>query len=324
MRRNQDDGEPAAGRQPEEKCPFHHGRGTVSKPDFETWRDTEVRCSAGKREFQLGRYCVEHVRNGYQFNKALDRFRSGVEAHEKTGFLAIVPSLATDFSDSLGELRRLGEIMVEAGFAESAGALIHGETIAIPFEVRCPVTGFDTIYEFFPVAFCRHAATLTDPLYDPSLSSPFLAINTTSDAFAFGMLVKDLSERHFHCAPFEIGKRSEFERLLHKCAVAWQNMSANTIQSYNRVSAVPQRAVALLDDHRWWTAPHNDPVFAETEKLTHSHEMPVIYAQRLCRKWIAALYEDAELAPSRDGQSGGIYLAAEDLAAEDLAAAFQP
>ncbi|MCX5512077.1 hypothetical protein [Kaistia algarum] len=319
MRRDHEDGEPVSARAREGRCPVDHGRGFVSGSDFERWRDSEVRCSAGKREFQLGRYLVEHVRNGYQFLQAFERFQAGVVAHEKTGFLAIVPSLATDFSDSVGELRRMGEIMVEAGLAESAGALIHGQTIAVPIDVRCPVTGIDTVYEFFPVAFCRHAASLTDPLYDPSLSSPFLAINTTSDAFAFGMLVRDLSDRHFHCAPHEIGNRADFERLLHKCAVAWQNMSANTILSYNRVSAVPERAVTLSEDRRWWTAPHNDPVFAEMEKQTHSHEMPVVYADRLCRKWIAALYEDADFVPGRDGQSGGIYVSA-----EDIAAAFQP
>lgn len=319
MRRDQDDGELISARPEQRQCPFGHGRGAVSHADFESWRDNDVRCSAGKREFQLGRYHVEQVRNGYQFGVAFDNFADGVRRHEKTGFLAVVPSLEQDFSDSVGELKRLGEIMVEAGYAESAGALIRGETIAIPLEVRCPVTGIDTIYEFFPVAFCRHAAVMADPLYDPSLSAPFLAINTTSDSFAFGMLVHDLAQRHFHCAPYEIAQRADFERLLHKCAVAWQNMSINTITSYNRIAGAPERAVALSDDRRWWTAPHNDPVFAELEKQTHSHEMPVIYAARLCEKWIAARYDNADLVPSRDGQSGGLHLAF-----DDIAAAFRP
>ncbi|MBN9058154.1 MAG: hypothetical protein J0H21_02995, partial [Rhizobiales bacterium] len=198
-----------------------------------------------------------------------------------------------------------GEIMVEAGFADSAGALINSQTIAIPFEIKCPVTGQMTIYEFFPVAFCRHAAVVADPLYDPSLSTPFLAINTTSDAFAFGMLVKDLCQRHFHCEPYEVKDRADFERLLHKCANAWQNMSANTIQGYNKIAANPERAVHLSPDRQGWIAPHNDPVFAEMTKEPHSHEMPVIYAQRLCEKWTAALFDGATYTPGRDGQSGG-------------------
>lgn len=315
MRRDQSEGGVVSADADESGCPFGHGRGEMPAPDFERWRDQEVLCSAGKREFQLGRYHVAHVRNGYQFEAELQRFRQGVEAYERTGFLAIVPSLPEDFPDSVAELRRLGEIMVDAGYAESVGALVRGETIAIPFEIRCPVTGIDTIYEFFPVAFCRHAATLADPLYDPSLSAPFIAINTTSDAFAFGMLVRDLSLRHFHCLPHEIDNRADLERLLHRCSAAWQNMSVNTITSYNRVAAVPQRAVALSEDHLRWTAPHNDPVFAELEKLTHSHEMPAIYTARVCERWIAALFEEGELTPARDGQSGGVHLALEDVAA---------
>ncbi len=286
-------------------CPFHQQRGIVPTEAFDRWLDTDLRCSAGKREFQLGRYTVAHVRNGYQFLEALETFREGVDAHSKTGYMAIVPSEPGDFTDSVGELRRLGEIMVEAGFADSAGALINSQTIAIPFEIKCPVTGQMTIYEFFPVAFCRHAAVVADPLYDPSLSTPFLAINTTSDAFAFGMLVKDLCQRHFHCEPYEVKDRADFERLLHKCANAWQNMSANTIQGYNKIAANPERAVHLSPDRQGWIAPHNDPVFAEMTKEPHSHEMPVIYAQRLCEKWTAALFDGATYTPGRDGQSGG-------------------
>ncbi|SHE59911.1 hypothetical protein SAMN02745157_0531 [Kaistia soli DSM 19436] len=316
MRRGQVDEEPGSAPSGIGRCPISSTVGAVSKSDFERWRDNDVRCSAGKREFQLGRYMVEHVRNGYQFLTALECFRSEVEAHRKTGFLAIVPSTETDYADSLGELRRLGEIMTDAGFADSPGALINAQTIAIPFEIECPVTGLPATYEFFPVAFCRHAATIADPLYDPSLSAPFLAINTTSDAFALGMLVKDLSKRHFHCEPHQIEKRADFERLLHRCATAWQNMSENTISMYNRISAIPQRAVALSEDHRSWTAPHNDPVFAETAKETHSHEMPVVYAERLCRKWIAARFEGAAFVAGRDGQSGGMYVPVQDIVSE--------
>lgn len=315
MRRDQVERGPALARPLGDACPFDHGRGAVSDVDFQHWRDNDMRCSAGKREFQLGRYQVEMIRNGYQFGEAFERFREAVESHEKTGFLAIVPSLPGDFADSAAELRRLGDIMVEAGYADSAGALIRGETIAIPIELRCPVTGIPTVYEFFPVAFCRHAATLADPLYDPALSAPFMAINTTSDSFAFGMLVRDMANRLFHCEPFEIPVRADLEKLLNKAATAWQNMSVNTITSYAKITSVAERAVALSDDRRSWTAPHNDPVFAEMEKLTHSHEMPVIYAHRIAARWIAALYEDAALQPARDGQSGGIHLVLEDVAA---------
>ncbi|WP_018184184.1 hypothetical protein [Kaistia granuli] len=265
----------------------------------------DLRCSAGKREFQLGRYTVAHVRNGYQFSEALNTFRQDVEEYRKTGFLAIVAT-PLSFSNSEDELRLLAQIMVDAGHADSAGALVNSQTVAIPFDVVCPVTGIPTIYEFFPVAFCPHAAAVADPLYDPALSTPFLAINTTSDAFAFAMLVRDLCQRHFHCAPHEVRERRELERLLHKCAAAWQKMSINTIQGYQKVSATAERSVHLSDDQQYWTAPHNDPVFAELAKEPHDHEMPVVYAHRLCERWLAALFDGQRYQASRDGQSGGI------------------
>jgi hypothetical protein len=287
------------------KCPFHQTISPVSEASFEDWLNTDLRCSAGKREFQLGRYLVARVRNGYQFERAFEDFKQLVENREKTGFLALVET-KSGFCDAEAELRFLGQIVVDAGYADSAGALVAGETVAVPIELPCPVTGHWTTYEFFPVAFCRHAARVLDPLYDPALSAPFLAINTTSDAYAFGMLVRDLSLRHFHCEPHDIRSRHDFERLLERCAVAWQNMSVNTIQSYGKVSERPERAVRLSADETKWEAPHQDPVFAELEKRTHSHEMPVLYARRLCQKWTATLFEGEAYRPSRDGQSGGI------------------
>ncbi|BCP52874.1 hypothetical protein K32_14910 [Kaistia sp. 32K] len=284
-------------------CPFHPKVPTNS--EFDDWLQADLRCSAGKREFQLGRYTVAHVRNGYQFSEALNAFRLDVEDYRKTGFLAIVETQRS-FTNSEDELRLLAQIMVDAGLAESAGALVNSETVAIPFEVTCPVTGIPTVYEFFPVAFCPHAAVVADPLYDPALSTPFLAINTTSDAFAFGMLVRDLCQRHFHCAPHEVTERRELERLLHKCATAWQKMSINTIQGYQKISATFERAVHLSDDQQSWTAPHNDPVFAELAKEPHDHEMPIVYANRLCERWLAALFDGQRYQASRDGQSGGI------------------
>ncbi len=50
------------------------------------------------------------------------------------------------------------------------------------------------------------------------------------------MLVRDSRLRHFQGAPYEIGSRSDFERLLARFVSAWQYMSVNTIQSYQKIS----------------------------------------------------------------------------------------
>ena len=85
--------------------------------------------------------------------------------------------------------------MFDADLTDDYDALISGKTLAHGIEVPCPVTGKDTIYEFFSVAFCKNSGNPRDPLYDPSLGAPFTAINTTSDAFAFARLVHDQAMR---------------------------------------------------------------------------------------------------------------------------------
>jgi len=106
--------------------------------------------------------------------------------------------------------------------------------------------------------------------------------------------------------------------LLRKCATVWQNMAINTIQSYGAVALDPSRRVHLSGDRTRWIAPHNDPVFAELNKCPFSHEMPVVYATRLCEKWLDAIVEGAEYAPSRDGQAGGVAIDSGDVPPGDL------
>jgi hypothetical protein len=262
-------------------------------------------CSAGKREFRLDRYHVAYVKSGEDYARELEYFRREVLAFNKTGFLAILARDTSACKMVEDELWQLGTIMRDAGLTPSVATLIGGETLAIPFQVPCPVTGEDTLYEFFPVAFCQNAANPDDPLYDPSLSAPFTAINATSDAFAFAMLARELSVKNLGRVPAEVTERGPLEEVMKRAVDIWQNMSVNTIQSYNRAAGAPDRAVQLSEDRRFWLAPHNDPVFAELKKLEHAHEMPRIYASRLTQKWLATLFEAMPLQPSRDGQSGG-------------------
>ena len=285
-------------------CPFPH-----QHPDaFADWLEHGLQCAAGKREFKLGRYHVARVRTGGEYRAAFNEFRSNVAEMRKTGFLAIFvdPPRANKAED---ELRFLGAALREAGLTDNVDELIAGRTLATPIDVICPVTGEETAYEFFSVAFCRNAADPGDELYDPSLSAPFTAINTTSDAFAFARLVNDQSMRVFDRAPYEmVHDRDAVELLFRRCVTAWQNMSITTISNYSRVTVDPARGVHLTEDRKSWVAAHNDPVFAELKKCPHIHEMPITYAARLCAKWSATLFEGKEYVPGRDGQSGGVAL----------------
>ncbi len=296
------------------RCPFH----SLSPEVFDEWLERGLQCSAGKREFKLGRYFVARFRNGADFTEALEQFRGEVADYKKTGFLALYVHDENRCRSAEDELWLLGEAMHEAGLADSAAAVIDGDTVDHAIELVCPVTGELTTYEFFSVAFCRHAANPRDKLYDPSLSAPFTAINTTSDAFAFAMLVRDQSIRAWGCAPHEIESRDDVEALFRKCVTVWQNMSINTISSYSRVAVDPSRGVHLSEDRKRWIAPHNDPVFAELEKCPHFHEMPITYATRLCEKWSATLFDGKAYVPSRDGQSGGVPLFAVEGVPDEL------
>ena len=182
--------------------------------------------------------------------------------------------------------------------------------ITVPSTASSPFSSAAPVRKFEPMptsarSFTRNGSNPDDPLCDPSLSGPFTAINTTSDAFAFAMLVRELSQKSLGCLPYEATDRERLRAVMNRAVGIWQNMSVNTIQSYNRVSTCPARSVHLSEDRRFWLAPHNDPVFAELEKHEHAHEMPRIYATRLCEKWMATIFEDKPLLPSRDGQAGG-------------------
>jgi hypothetical protein len=284
------------------KCPFPHQRADV----FQAWLEGGLQCAAGKREFRLGRYHVARFRTGSEYARAMAEFRGEVAEHRKTGFLAIFAHDA-HCETVEEELGLLGAAMRDAGMTDDEAGLIGGKTLATAIEVACPVTGKETIYEFFSVAFCRNAANPHDPLYDPSLSAPFAAVNTTSDAFAFARLVHDQAMRLWGRPVHEMTHdRDAVEMLFRRSVTAWQNMSITTISNYSRVALDPARAVHLSEDRMRWFAPHNDPVFAELKKCPFQHEMPVTYAARLTAKWSANLFDGQPYVSSRDGQSGGV------------------
>jgi hypothetical protein len=303
-------------RGPAGRCPFHSLR-----PDaFDAWLEQGLQCAAGRREFKLGRYFISRFRNGADYLDAFAQFQRRVADESKTGFLALLVHDEAQATTAADELKLLGQAMVEAGLAPDAERIIRGETIGTPIEVICPVTGVETQYEFFSVAFTRNALNPNDPLYDPSLGAPFTAINTTCDAYAFARLVHDQAQKAWGRAPWEmVHDRDALELLFRKCVIAWQNMSVTTISNYSRTALDPSRGVHLAEDRKHWFAAHNDPVFAEMTKCPHMHEMPVTYAARLCAKWSANLFDGEPYVPTRDGQSGGIPVLEEKFEVEGYA-----
>jgi hypothetical protein len=268
------------------------------------WLGKSLVCAAGRREFHAGRYLTDVVNDASSLEQGLRRLRGQVARHRATAYLAQIGAEAE--GDGAEQLRYLSTMLVEAGYGEDAEALLRGGTVALEVPAVCPVTGERTLFEFFPVAFCPAHGDPDDPLYDPSLATPFLAINTTSDAFSFAMFVADAAERAFAAPTRALDDQQLVELLFDKCCGAWQKMSVSTLRRYGALSVRPNRAVRVSADERWWLAPHQDPAFAEDRKVVHRHEMPVVYAPRICARWHAVLFDGATYTPSRDGQAGGL------------------
>ena len=274
--------------------------------DAASWLDKELLCVAGRREMHKGRYLIRSIRNGKQLRSTIKEFLTLVEDYKKIGFLAIfddAPAIAGTVRD---ELLALGEILSEAGFIEMSERALSGFEMHLPIEVQCPVTGKTTVYPFFAVAFCRNANRPDDELYDVSLSGPWTMINVTSDALAFAMLVRDCVQKKYDCEVYEIKDSELCRQIFERAIAAWQNMSVRTITEFSKLSRVPSRAVGLSKDQRHWSAPHQDPCFAELDKADFIHEMPVLYARNIANKWFGALFCGQQLDVGREGQAGGI------------------
>ena len=282
------------------------------------WSRRELQCRAGRREFQLGRYTIVEICSGEEFRRALNAFLEQARDHQKTGLLALVAGAASEAPTVRQEIEHLANVVHAAGLVPTPAAALAGYEICLPLRTRCPVTDLQATYCFFPVCFCRNASRVEDPLYDVSLSCPWTAINTTSDAFAFAILVRDRAREHFGCEPYEISDPERCRELFERAAVVWQRMSIGTIEAYGRRSAVAQRAVGLSGDQRHWIASHRDPGFAELSKERFSHEMPVLYARALVRKWFAALHGSELFEVEREGQAGGRRMNDEDVALNEV------
>lgn len=269
------------------------------------WAGSELMCRAGRREFNLNRYCVAAIRDGQGLRRELDAFLSLAARHEKTGLLTLMGGPITRCATVREELTMLAQVVCDAGLVKTPEEALSGKEICLPVEMPCPVTGLPSTYSFFPVTFCRNAANAADDLYDVSLSCPWSAINTTSDAFAFAMMVRDRSRRIHGCDPFDIGVPELVQELFSWSVMAWQNMSVGTIRSFSRKSVRADRAVDLAPGELYWTAAHQDPVFAELTKESYAHEMPLLYGNALAEKWFLALFEGEPFEAGREGQAGG-------------------
>lgn len=273
------------------------------------WMSTGLACIAGRRELAKGRYAIADLASE-SMPAALARFEEEVRQLRKVALLCLIPRNAANMDprtpsiDVLREISTFGASICAAG----AEALLHSAVLERPVRLDCPVTGAPTTYSFFGVAFCPQAANADDDLYDLPLSAPFPCINITSDGFAFAMFVRDMSVARHGVAPHGIASRTERLALFADCVMRWQKFSLHTLSAFAERTRGTRCPVRVSDDGLSWQAVHNDPVFAETTKELHTHEMPRVYAADLAGRWNAVLDRQGAHFHARSGQSGGLRL----------------
>lgn len=269
------------------------------------WMSTGLACIAGRREFAKGRYVIADLAKDGAL-AAVARFQDEVRQLRKVALICLLPRSAANTDPNTPALAVLRELSAVGAClsGRTEEELLNGGVLELPLLLDCPVTGAPTTYSFFGVAFCPQAANAADALHDLPLSAPFALINITSDAFAFAMFVRDMSLARHGRAPHQLAV-PERAVLFADCVARWQAFSLHTISTFEARTAGTRCPVRLSDDGRRWQAVHNDPVFAETVKETHTHEMPCIYAAELAALWTAVLDRCAPQFHARSGQSGG-------------------
>jgi hypothetical protein len=271
------------------------------------WLGSGLRCIAGRREFQKGRYLIRVVDDDDGILDLFAEFARRLAAQQSVGCLFVFNEPAfykhgpASVEDAMAYLSERMAILSDV----PATTLLNGGALNKRLTLPCPVTNASTEYDDFDaIAFCPQAEDESDPLYDPLMAAPYLCVNITSDIFAFAMFAKDTSELHSGKAPHEIEDRAEAKNILARCADAWQRMAEKTIKNYAAITNTARCPVHLTEDKRNWVAFHKDPAFAETKKERYIHNMPLIYAGAIVNAWANYFDRGGKLSLSRLSSAG--------------------
>jgi hypothetical protein len=271
------------------------------------WLGSGLRCIAGRREFQKGRYLIRVVDDDDDILALFSEFTGRLAAQQSVGCLFVFNEPAyyrggpASVEDAMMYLSERMAILSDV----PATTLLNGGALNKRLTLPCPVTGARTEYDDFDaIAFCPQAEEEADPLYDPLMAAPYLCVNITSDIFAFAMFAKDTSELHAGKAPHEIEDRAEAREILERCADPWQRMAEKTIKNYAAITNTARCPVHLTEDRRNWVAFHKDPAFAETKKERYIHNMPLIYANAVIDAWTSYFDRGESLSLSQVSTAG--------------------
>lgn len=278
---------------PEIQCPdaaYDFDPATVEAEVLERlnrWFRNRLPCIAGRREFSKNRYMVS-VGGPGRISGILAEFEHRLrEGAASACFLAFAPPRCQSQWTAAATFRWLAELMSEVSSVDAA-SLSSGAPLSFSFTLSCPVTGKVTTFDDFEcIAFCPQSSDLADPLYDPLMYAPYPAVNISSDVYAFSLFVRDACLRKFGVEPKQVPDRRALFAFIYDCAERWHIVAAQTIENFSTTVEDRRRCpVHVTSDKMHWIACHQDPAFAENTKAPHIHELPLIYATRICDAWV--------------------------------------
>ena len=251
------------------------------------WFRNRLPCIAGRREFNKNRYMVSVGKPGRIAEFVAD-FEARLMGGEATAcFVVFDLSGGDDHWTASKTFRWLAGVMSEVTSVD-ADSLSSGSSLSLEFTLACPVTAKVTTFDDFEcIAFCPQSADISDALYDPLMYAPYPAVNISSDVYAFSLFVRDACVRKFGVEPSEVADLRSLFALFYECAERWHVVAAQTIDNFSKTVEDKKRCpVHVTADRTHWIACHKDPAFAESRKTPHIHELPVLYATRICDAWV--------------------------------------
>ena len=290
------------------KSPNQYLSDEEAKNQILGWMKRDLPCVAGRRETMRGRYMVQTA-NIETVPNIFEKFKRKLKRREVVACLYIFNSQQyADPKRTVGEVFHFLARQMQKISNVPPCALANGEALTSTIRLHCPVTGVLTDFDDFEcIAFCPQSNNPDDPLYDPLLAMPLPAVNMSSDMYAFSTFVADMIELRHGVAVKDLSDdRDEVEAALMGCVAQWQRVAVKTIQNYETITDTSICPIHLSAEQDQWIAGHKDPAFAEQIKEVHTHELPVLYGQRIVEKWLEYFFEKQEYSATglaRDGIS---------------------
>jgi hypothetical protein len=248
---------------------------------LQEWLKSQVGCLLGRRAFQRGDFVIASVASRAELGVVIDMFYAAILCAQKVSCTILIEP-QNELLRTLPASQVIGHL--QQNYFSDFGDI--GASYKLDFQLPCPVTNCNVIYsDFDQVAFYPQALKLDDDLYDPSMYCPWIAINVTSDVYAFSRMVADTSRKLFHRKPSELSKTEQTE-VFSQSLEMFQRLAEGTINNYGQATDASRLCpIHLTTDRNHYIAQHDEAAFAEHIKRSHKNEMPVVYCKRAIEKW---------------------------------------